>query len=567
MQPNQKNTFIERMQMKKRLRHSNNILLNTTKRPGYYDYLFYILLSLLFIPGWVAAKQNHCQSITKLNLPDTEITIAEFIPAGDYKVTNGTTFQAPEFCRVEGRIHPTADSDIKFEVWMPLSNWTGRYYQIGNGGFAGEIYYSGFKKLLQQGNAVAGTDTGHQDSPLSAQWALGHPEKVIDYGYRSLKVTSDNVKALIKAFYKRPPEYSYFTGCSGGGRQALTVAQRYPEDWDGIIAGAPPTNFTGLFTSFANNQHVLNNAPDSYITPNKLPTIQQAALSSCTAQAKVINGIATDPRYCFFNPEVLACQGEENDQCLTAAQLESTKHIIQGPRNSKTGEVLIAGFEPTLAETWTDYIAQQNPISALQFPFATNFFAYMVYGNADWKLTNFDLEHAQDAIKNKTIAGKPLPAVLNATNIDLSRFEKRKGKMLMYLGWGDNSISPRSGIAYYEDVRNKMGAQQTQKFFRLFMAPGMTHCLGGPGPNSFGQPFDSLASSHNEENNIIRALESWVEKGVTPEKLIATKYVNDKPQEGVAATGLLCPYPQIAVYQGEGSQNQATNFSCQIPTQ
>ena len=528
-------------------------------------YILYILFVMLCFSKSAFATKENCQSMAQLKLPNTKIIQAEYVSAGDYTISEDKHFEMPEFCRVVGRSRPTSDSDIKFEVWMPVHEWTGRYYQIGNGGFAGELYYAAMRSQLLLGNAVAATDTGHQDSPFSAQWALGHPEKVIDYGYRSLKITSDKARQLIQAFYGALPQYAYYLGCSGGGRQALVAAQRFPKDWDGIIAGAPPIDFTALLTSFANTQHVLSShGSRSYISPDKLPAIQRAALLTCNDRANVVNDIATNPQYCLLEPDTLSCKGDENNQCLTALQVNSLSNIITGPKNPNTGEVLIAGYEPALAETWGEYISRYNPADAAQVYFATGFFAHMVYDNPDWKLEDFDLKNAWAAINNKTIAGEALRDVLNATNANLSPFHQRKGKILMYLGWGDSSVPPRSGIRYYERVMDEVGAQRTQEFFRLYMAPGMTHCAGGPGPNSFGQFFDPLNTS-DKQDELILALEAWVEEGRAPKEIVATKYISDNPRLGVVSTGLLCPHPQVAVYQNKSRRTKAENYLCLTP--
>lgn len=542
----------------------NGFTSNLEASYSYHNYVLTFILISLFLPCSLLAEQNRCEVLYKLSFSDAKIINAELIPTGEHSLPDGTIFLAPAFCKVEGQSHPTTDSDIKFEIWMPVSGWTGRYYQVGFGGFSGGIYYPELKRMLLMGNAVAATNDGHEDSVISANWALGHPEKLVDWGYRGMKATRNIAKSVIEAFYKKAPNYSYFTGCSGGGRYGLVAAQRYPEDWDGIISGAPAANLTGLFTNFANIQHTLNSKKATYIAPNKLPAIQDAAISSCDRKANVINGIATDPRHCNFKPEILKCRNKENNQCLTSLQIDSVKRIVEGIDEPEK----LAGFEPTLAKSWYSkswgYMISSNPKEIIQLQMSQSFFSNIIYENQEWTLEDFDTEHAYKSIRNKMVLGQPVRKILNATSTDLNALRRRKGKILMYVGWGDSAVPPRSVINYYNSVQEAMGVEKTQEFFKLFMVPGMGHCWGGEVPSSFGQPYRPPGVLDNREDNIIRTLEDWVEKDIVPRKIIATEYVNDNPKEGVVSTNLLCPYPEVAVYEGSGPFNQADSFSCSL---
>ncbi|MGH8237440.1 MAG: tannase/feruloyl esterase family alpha/beta hydrolase, partial [Steroidobacteraceae bacterium] len=456
----------------------------------------------------------------------------------------------PKFCRIQGEANPSRDSQIRFELWLPAREWNGRYYQLGNGGYAGAIPYALMAAELRRGNAVAATDTGHRSSePFEATWARGHPEKIVDYGWRSLKVTSDAALALIHAYYGAAAHHRYFAGCSNGGRQALIAAQRFADDWDGILAGAPALDWSRQLASFAWMQHALRNDSESWISPAKLPAIQRAALDSCGPAARVVDGVPLDPRECRFDPAALKCKGEEASQCLTAKQAVALSRIQQGPRDPATGAHLYFGFEPTAAalpENWERWILNVDATAPAQLKLGEQFFRNMVFAEAEWRLADFDAARDFALAQTTQTAGQPLSRVLNATDADLTHARQRGTKLLMYFGWADALISPRAAVAYYEKTIERTGdLQKTQAFFRLFMVPGMTHCQGGPGPNAFGQSALTPGLSEDAEHDMRRALEAWVERGIAPRKIIAAKYVNDDPMQGVASTRVLCPFPQI----------------------
>ncbi len=525
-----------------------------------------LVLLAFFLSACVHTGENQCEDLARVAIPDTEIALAESIPAGDFKAPDGKVYQVPAFCRVHGIARPSADSEINFEVWLPLAEWSGRYYQLGSGGFSGIIEYQHLAGSLRMNNVVAVTDDGNKRTNFvfpMADWALNQPEKIVDYGYRAVTATTVGAKTLVNAFYRKAPDFSYFAGCSGGGRQALMQAQRYSHEWDGIIVGAP-ANKTELFTLHAHIQSTLNATSGSYITQAKLPAIQRAALASCDANAHVINGIANDPRACSFKAADLLCEAEETDECLNASQVEALQLIMDGLTDPQTGEQLYPGFEPTTAEDWGYFMATEDPLKSYQIGLANGFFQNMVYDDPDWDFRSFDLEHALKSIENKKIAGYPLEFVLNSDDTNLSELANRKGKILMYFGWAEEAIPPRAGIDYYEGVSESLGAERMPDFFRLFMAPGMGHCTYGPGPYAIGQPtFGHPGLQDDPEHSIARAMEAWVEKGIAPEKLIAAKYTNDNPDEGVEATQPLCAYPKVPVYTGSGSTMEAANFVCE----
>jgi feruloyl esterase len=459
---------------------------------------------------------------------------------------------------VAGVIKPTSDSEIKFEVWMPTANWNGKFQGIGNGGFAGSISYAGaaggLAGALARGYATASTDTGHSGG--NAEWALGHPEKIADYGHRAIHEMTEKAKLVIKAFYGEGPKRSYFASCSNGGRQGLMEAQRYPNDYDGIVAGAPANAFTQILTGFAWNMQMTLSDPASYIPAKKLKVIEDAGLAACDARDGVTDGVLDDPTKCEFDPAVLLCKGAETDDCLTEKQVAALKKIYAGPRNAK-GQQIIPGFTPG-AETgpggWTGWITGAAPTAAAQFFFSTQAFKNMVYNDPKWDYKTFDLE------RDGKLANEKLGPVLNATDPNLKAFSARGGKLIMYHGWNDAALPPVNTINYFQSVAAKLGQRQTDSFVRLYMAPGVQHCAGGPGPDSFGQMVTTAQS--DPQHDLTLALERWVEQGVAPELVIATKRQSSNPESPVLRTRPLCPYPKIARYKGSGSTDDAANFNC-----
>jgi feruloyl esterase len=519
-----------------------------------------IALGCLAAAG-TAAMAADCAGLAKARLPYTEITVAEEVAAGPFKPpVGGAVGRLPAFCRVAGTIRPASDSDIRFEAWMPVSGWNGKFQGIGNGGFAGTISYGGLADAVRNGYAAASTDTGHQSNiGTDASWALGHPEKVVDFGHRAIHEMTVKGKALAEAYYGQKPKRSYFNSCSNGGRQALMEAQRYPEDYDGIIAGAPANYWTKLLTLAASNMKATAGDPASYIPQSKLPAIQAAALKACDSADAVSDGVIENPAACRFDPGALLCQGAENDQCLTAPQLAALRRLYDGLRDSK-GKLIYPGYAmggEAEQGGWGPWITGAAPEKSLLFGFGTNFFKYIVYGDKDWDYRKFSVEREyKDAVAKAA-------AMLDATDPDLRRFKARGGKLILYHGWCDAAIPAQGAIDYYESVVKKMGAKQTAEFVRLFMVPGMQHCAGGAGPSLFGQ---GGVAQGDPRTNIAAALERWVEQGVAPEEIIATKYRKGMDaSSGVERTRPLCAYPKVAKYKGSGSIDDAANFECAAP--
>ncbi len=495
--------------------------------------------------GLVRAMANDCGGLSGLKLKDTTITAQE-VAAGAFAPPSGQAapFKTlPAFCRVQGVMKPSADSHIEFEVWLPSSGWNGKYQGTGNGGFAGSIQYPLLASGVRNGYATSSTDTGHKGSGTDGEWALNHYEKIVDFGYRAIHETADASKAIVKAYYGGAAKRSYFTGCSNGGRQALMEAQRYPNDYDGIIAGAPANYLTHHISGFVWNINALDAAP---IPMQKLKTVEAAALESCDASDGLKDGLIGDPARCHFDPAKLLCNAAETDACLTQPQIDTLNKIYAGPRNSK-GEQIFPGYLPggeTGVGGWPLWITGMGTAKSLQFAFAKGFFADMIFSDPNWDPHKFDFD------RDVKIADDKGARIFNSTDPNLKAFKNRGGKLILFHGWADAAIAPVNTVNYYESVLGKMGAKQAAEFVQLYMIPGMQHCSGGPGPNDFGvMPQNGVDPEHNMAN----ALERWVENGAAPQKVIA---------KGGARTRPLCPYPQVAKYKGTGSPDDAANFEC-----
>jgi feruloyl esterase len=528
---------------------------------------FFFLTALWLAPVFgsaVRAAQQSCESLAQLALPDTKITLAQTVPAGAFvqpavpspvPSTPPSYKDVPAFCRVAAEISPTPDSVIKIEVWMPSTGWNGKYQGQGNGGFAGAIGYPSLGAALKRGYATAGTDTGHVG--FDAAWALGHPQKVIDFGYRGLHEMTLKAKAIIDAFYGARPQRSYFASCSDGGREALMEAQRFPEDYDGILAGAPANYWTHLMSAFMYVNQATMLDPASFIPPAKLPAIAAAVLAACDAQDGVADGILNDPRQCHFDPATLLCKEADSNHCLTAPQVTALQKIYAGPHDP-AGHSLFPGFLPGAEEGrggWSLWITGAEPGRSALYFFGTQYFGNMVYEQTGWDYKTFNLVPAMK------LADAHTALALNATDPNLQPFRARGGKLILFHGWNDAAIPAPNTIAYYRSVMAALGARATGSFVRFYLVPGMQHCGGGPGPNSFGQGANT--PPYDPEHNIYSALERWVEQGVAPAQITATKYLDDaNPTKGVKMTRPLCPYPEVARYKGQGDTNDVANFVC-----
>ncbi|MEP7315013.1 MAG: tannase/feruloyl esterase family alpha/beta hydrolase, partial [Pseudomonadota bacterium] len=463
-----------------------------------------------------AAMPGDCAGLQGKAPADAEITATNAQPAGPFVIPPelgpARTVQLPAMCRVQGVLRPTLDSNIVFEVWLPAEGWNGRFLGVGNGGFAGSIGYTNLAAAVQGGYAAASTDTGHGPGLTDASWAVGHPEKVVDFGWRAVHLTALAGKTLTAAYYGTPPTRSYFNSCSNGGRQGLMEAQRFPEDYDGIIAGAPAYRWTGLFTDFVWNAQALAK-PGAAIVAAKTPAIAQAVLAQCDARDGVKDGLVSEPRRCRVDLRKLACAGKESDACLTPPQITALRAIYQGARTSK-GRPIYFGFPPggevaPDSPGWDAWIFGATPGASIQNAFGGSFVKQIVGAPASWTPADFDFDRDFEPLEAKTAE------TFNATNPDLSRFAARGGKLILYHGWSDAAIPAQGTIEYRDSVVRQMGAKRTGEFVRLFMVPGMHHCAGGTGPSDFGQ--NSVpARADSATSSVMVALQEWVERGSAP---------------------------------------------------
>ena len=492
-----------------------------------------------------------CETLTGLTLADTTITLAETVPAGPFTPPGANqALELPGFCRVVAMTQPA----VNFEVWLPTEGWNGKFHTSGNGGMAGSISYGAMATALNRGYAAASTDTGHVrgDGGFDANWALNRPDLIEDFGHRSIHLTAVHGKAISEAFYGDAPNYAYYVGCSKGGQQGMMEAQRYPEDFDGLVVGDP----AHMWTSFYASAHLwyalatLDNE-DSYIPPSKVAILGDAVTAACDAIDGIEDGVLDDPRKCQFDPGTLTCAaGQDESTCFTAAQVQAVKDIWSGPTNS-AGDVLYPGLVPggeAGRGGWSSWVTGQQAYAGTHFMAAEDFMRNMVFDDPEWDFRTWDYE------RDLPIALAKTGEALDADDPDLRPLRDRGGKLLVYHGWSDSDISPIGTIDYYEEVMSLIGdgassdeaLAATKEFFRLFMVPGMGHCRGGPGPDS----FDALT-----------AMERWVEQGVAPDQMVASKMADGE----VVRTRPLCTYPQVAEWNGTGSTDDAANFSCVMP--
>ena len=496
-----------------------------------------------------AGEPMACLNIAALALPATTITLAEIVPTGPFTPPGvSRPLELPTFCRIAATTAPA----INFEVWLPTEGWNGKFHTSGNGGMAGVISYTAMASALERGYAAASTDTGHvrgDTGGFDASWALNRPDLIEDFGHRSMHLTAVHGKAITEAFYGNAPSYAYYVGCSKGGQQGMMEAQRYPDDFDGLVVGDP----AHAWTSFYSSAHLwyalatLDN-PNSYIPPEKVAILGDAVTSACDSIDGIEDGVLDDPRKCHFDPSALVCTtGQDENTCLTTAQVQAIKDIWTGPKNA-AGEVLYPGLVPGGEASpggWSSWVTGREAYASTHFLAAEDFMRYMVFDDPEWDFRTWNYD------RDLPIALAKTSDALDADDPDLRPLRDGGGKLLVYHGWSDADISPIGTIDYYEEVMSVVGNGQnrsealdsTQEFFRLFMVPGMGHCRGGPGPDR----FDALT-----------ALERWVEQDVPPEQMVAAKL-----EEGeVMRTRPLCPYPQVAQWDGIGSTNDAASFEC-----
>jgi feruloyl esterase len=477
---------------------------------------------LAFVP---LAHAQSCEDLARQKSPNVSIQNAISVPAGDFTPGAKKISNLPAFCSVSAISRPTADSEIHIEVWLPSSGWNGKYLAVGSGGWGGSIAYDAMAEALRRGYATSATDDGHAGS--SASFIVGHPEKFVDFAYRAEHEMAVEAKALIKAFYGHPQRYAYWNGCSGGGREGLLQAYRYPEEFDGIIAGDPADMRRNAWALWLANETFKD--PQAYIPPAKYAMIHRAVLNACDAKDGLKDGLISDPESCRVDFAPLTCKAGDAADCLTPRQVH-TAEIILSPLKDSSGNVLFPRLEPGTELRWGRLAGGPEPAELF-----LDQFRYVVYQDPNWDWRSFDVD--RDAAKANAVNKD-----VDTLDPHLDAFAKRGGKLLLYHGWADQQVAPGSTVEFYKSLLD-LNAGQDAGWAKLFMVPGMGHCSGGEGADSFDK---------------IGAMEDWVEKGKSPSRIVATHHTAGKADR----TRPLCAYPQVAKYNGSGSIDDAANFTC-----
>lgn len=504
-------------------------------------------------PPAALTKEQICQQTASAAMPDATLTTVQHYAQGDFTTpTNAVIADVPSFCRVAATLRPSPDSDIKVEVWLPAENWNGKYLGLGNGGFAGALNFPSLAAGLRRGYAVAHTDMG--TAPAGDGTPLqNHPEKWIDWGYRSTHLMTLLAKDTVNKYYSKGPAKSYFFGCSTGGGQGLHEAQRFPADYDGIVAGAPAHNRVSTHTSVMWSWAASRVDAASALPAEKRTLLSNAVLAACDAADGLVDGIVSRPEACTFSPRALQCTAADAPDCLNASQVVAVEKIYAGPKNTATGAQIFPGLFRGSESQWGFLTAPADP-GALP-PFG-GIFTWVFGSNFDWR----SYDYGKDAIAMENALG----AATAAVNPDLKEFRARGGKIISYQGLADVIVGPGEIPRYLQQVESTTG--QTGTFMRLFNVPGMGHCSGGAAPNVFGNTLTAAPFAGDPNRDVLTALERWVENGTVPTRLVATQYSNGNPTTGtVVRTRPICPYPQVARYNATGDANLETSFTCAAP--
>jgi feruloyl esterase len=500
-----------------------------------------LLAGLVLCGVWPAAQSYAatCESLANLTLPNGKVTLAQQVAPGAFTMPGparqGGAAQRvfaslPSFCRVAATLTPSSDSDIKVEVWLPASGWNGKFQAVGNSNWAGTISYTAMAAAVAAGYATASTDTGHVGN--TGSFALGHPEKVIDMGHRSVHEMTVKAKAVIDAFYGTAPTLSIWNGCSQGGRQGITEAVRYPADFDAVIAGAPAVNWMHMHAGRLAMNRAVNAAPADVIPASKYPVIHRAVLNACDARDGVADGVIENPGSCAFDPKALLCSGQDDSACLTPAQVESARKMYAGTTHPSTRASVLPGLARGAELGW-------NIIGGPQaIGLSAEAYKYIVAKDPAWDASKFNPRVDLDLV----LSADP-DDVLGATDPNLRAFFGRGGKLLLYHGWSDPQVTPFNTIDFFHKVVASQGGAGVGTSIQLYMVPGMNHCAGGPGTDTF---------------NKVAAMEEWVKTGAAPKRIDASHLTNG----AVDKTRPLCPFGQVARWNGSGSTNDAANFAC-----
>jgi len=483
-----------------------------------------------------------CESLSSLSLPNTKITMAQTVGAGSFVAPAGGRGPAnfsdlPAFCRVQATLTPSSDSDIRMELWLPVAaSWNGKFRGTGNGGLGGGagVNAGALANGIRRGYAVAGNNTGHEGD---SSYALDHPEKIKDFGYRSAHEMTFASKAMVKAFYGEAPKYSYMAEGGGGTIAALSSAQRYPDDYDTIAV----TGMSSYLTRHTFGQMWIWQATHkdaaSFIPPAKFAVLHNAALDKCDALDGLKDGIIGDVAHCRFDPSVTLCKsGGDGANCLTAPQVEAAKKIYAGPHNPRTGEEIYSPLYPGSELGWGQLAGGDVPLGI-----PVEFFKYYVFRDPNWDYKTRPLNFDSDVTASNRVEIQPV----NAVDPDLGKFFARGGKFLLVDGWADAAVPPKVAINYYNAVVKKLGPKAVKESMRFFMVPAMGHGPGTTGTENFN--FDALG-----------LIEQWKEQGKPPDQLIVEHYKDGKR----IGTRLVCQYPMVAMYQGSGDAENSSSYSC-----
>ena len=478
-----------------------------------------------------------CESLATLPLQNGRVTSAAVVGAGAFTPPGASAgsnaaqayTSLPAFCRIAATLTPTTDSDIKIEVWMPASNWNQKLQSVGNGGWAGSISYGAMAAALAKGYATTSTDTGH--STPGASFAMNHPEKMVDYAHRAAHEMTVQAKAIVAAFYGGGPKLSLWNGCSTGGRQGVIEAAKYPADYDAIIAGATPVESPRLHGVRLQFNRMVHRSGDSYIPPEKYSSIHDAALKACDALDGVKDGIIDQPDRCSFDPGMLQCKGDDAASCLTPAQVETARAMYSPVKDPKTGATLsFPMLHPGSELSWATLAGPQP------YAIATEAFRYVVFNDPSWDPASFDASTDIPRLERQATGFEP-------PSPNLKPFFSRGGKLLMYHGWADQQVAPLNSITYFDAVLKNSGPDVAGKSIALYLVPGMGHCQGGAGTDT----FDKVA-----------AIEDWIRTGNAPSPIVASHRTSGSTDR----TRPLCQYPQVAKYKGSGSTDDAASFTC-----
>ena len=506
------------------------------------------------------SQQCDRSALRAVALENTTVDSVEMIAAGSFSPpgSRAPLIGTPAFCRVHAHVVTSNDSLVNFEVWVP-DTWNRKIVVTGNGGYSNVPSFRDMANALLQGYAAAGGDTGHQTpTPDDLQWGAAHPQRIVDWGTRSIHAITVPARRIAASIGQNVLQRSYYYGCSTGGHQGYAEMQQYPLDFDGVIAGAPGNNRVRLNAAYL-WQYLSNHSPDDgteIVPASKLPMITRAVVAACDKNDGVVDGVIDDPRSCRFDPASLLCRDKDGSDCLTSPQVAALNKMYAGARNPRTGEQVYPGWSQSSealtamsdgrpASGWSQYWGTRDPMRV-------NFWRLWVFNDPQWNPRTFDFD------RDLTRADDTIGKLVDQRSVDLAAFKHRGGVAIVYQGWQDPVVNPLDTIAYYERLRSQQGSQQeADRFFRLFLVPGMGHCSGGTGTTNFGNQ-GGAPPTVDADHDLLSALDRWVEQRTPPDRIIASKMESGR----VVRTRPLCAYPKRAVYQGKGSTDDAANFVC-----